>query len=520
VVIFLTGTRSVVVALFAAALVFSLSVFHNASRVFRYALLGFWIALLVCSGVFFATRHNAFWVHVPVFSRLAAEGFQANARLMAWQAGFEAFKERPIFGWGLENFYAAFNQHYNPSLLRYGFNETFFDKPHNVFIQFLVETGVVGFLMYVIVFGIALWRVRRRPWLTALIAAYLAQIFFAFDTISSLIMMIAVLAFIDAMGSAGDGFKNRYNDAGYSTPHLTLSVTAAFICALTLVYFVNYRVWRASHLEWRSINYFVQNYIPEGLDYFNQALAAPTPYHQYIQKDLYPNIGLLYKQNIAFTDARTLVAQAVAGMEEAIRREPLHYGFLIGFADMMTYVADLNPLYLDKGEEMVRRADVLSPRRQSTQYVLAKIRNLKGDKLGAIAAMKTAIDFDPEVGDAHFLYGLLLLDNGQITKGLAEIHVARGLGRIPKNADESTIIAAHVGEAGLYKESQEYYNMVLLFRSYDNEARVKLGLVYYFDKQYDKARQFISEVMKTEDLKKSPQYPALQPILRELGLEK
>ena len=135
-------------------------------------------------------------------------------------------------------------------------------------------------------------------------------------------------------------------------------------------------------------------------------------------------------------------------------------------------------------------------------------------------AMKTAIDFDPQVGDAHFLYGLLLLDSGRTMEGIAELHTALGLGRTPKNASEAHLVASHLGEDGFYKEAISYYDLALGFKPDDIEARMKLGLVYYFDKQYDKARQLISEVMKTADFTKSPQYEALKPILHELGLEK
>ena len=113
-----------------------------------------------------------------------------------------------------------------------------------------------------------------------------------------------------------------------------------------------------------------------------------------------------------------------------------------------------------------------------------------------------------------------MLDSGKITEGLDELHRAITLGRTPKNAGEAHVVASYLGEAGFYKEAISYYDLALGFKPDDIEARMKLGLVYYFDKQYDKARILIKEVMQTEDLKKSPQYPALQPILRELGLEK
>lgn len=530
IVIALTQTRSAFVALFVAALVLSIGLAPRLSRRGLQGIICFWCALIIFGGIFLATRQSTVWQSVPFISRLATEGFTATPRLIVWKASYSAFTERPALGWGWENFYAAFNQHYDPRLLRYGFSETFFDKPHNIFIQFLVETGVVGLFAYLIVFGLALWQARRRVWLVALISAYATQNFFAFDTINSLIMFFAVLAFIDT-GNKGEnlgllaprspnGEVGRVEGVGIRARDLGVSVVFMAV-ALSGIYFVNYRIWRASHLEWQSVNYFVQNYIPEGLEYFDKALAAETPYHYYIGKDLYPNIALFYKQGIALPDAKNLVARVVSGMEKVIASDPLNYSFLIGFADIVPYITPLDASYLDRAEAVLAQAEATSPRRQATQYVLAKIKNLKGDKQGALAALQQAIALDPQIRDAHFYYALLLLDSGNMKEGIKELDAASTLGREPKNADEARVIAGHLGDAGFYKESQKYYQQILLLFEFDDlETKMKLGLVYYLDKQYDPARRLISEVMKTQDLKKSPQYPSLQPILRELGLEK
>jgi tetratricopeptide (TPR) repeat protein len=219
-------------------------------------------------------------------------------------------------------------------------------------------------------------------------------------------------------------------------------------------------------------------------------------------------------------DVRNLVERAVRGMTQAAEAEPLNYGFWIGLADMMQPIAVLNAKYIDEGLVALKTADALSPRRQATEYVRAKLLNLKGDKVGALLAMERAVALDPEVGDAHFFYALLLFESGDKVAGLREINRASELGREPRNVSEASVAAAQLGDLGAYKESALYFGKALLFKPDDLELTMKLGLVYYFDGNKDAARRLIADVMEKQDLKASPQYQSLLPILYDLGLLK
>lgn len=520
IVVLFTQTRGAFVASFVALAVFSAyaTTQKNARRA-RYTVCAAGVALIVFGGIFWTTRMHSIWRTVPILNRVAVEGLRADNRLIAWRAGLQAFIERPVFGWGWENFYTAFNAHYDPRLLRSGFTETFFDRPHNVFVQFLAETGLIGIAAYIFLLACALYYARGNIWLVALLAAYVTQNFFAFDSISSYLLFFMALAFIDAE-YAGKNSISSVPSARSGTISLSLlACTAALACMA--FYYVTYRSYSASHLEWKSINYFVHGFIPEGIEYMDKALMASTPYHAYIAKDLYPNITFIYKQNIALPDVRALIARTVQGMTDAAEAEPLNYGFWIGLADMIPAIVPLDAKYLDVGIAALARAQALSPNRQATFYVRAKLLNLKGDTAGAQKAMADAVALDPQVGDAHFFYGLLLLEGGDKDGGVRELARARELGREPKNVNEARVAASALGDLGAYKESQTYYQRALLFPlEGDNlETIIKLGLVYYFDGQYDAARRLIRTVITKEDITRSPQYESLRPILRDLGLE-
>ena len=92
---------------------------------------------------FFASRIYGLW-EIP------------KPRQIVWGIGWEAFKERPIFGWGLENFVYAFNKHFVPDLHNYEMST--FDRPHNKIIDLLASTGVAGFLSYLSLFAVLTWQ--------------------------------------------------------------------------------------------------------------------------------------------------------------------------------------------------------------------------------------------------------------------------------------------------------------------------------------------------------------------------
>lgn len=74
-------------------------------------------------------------------------------RTYIWQAAVAGFKERPILGWGPENFSQVFDRkfpikYFTPER---GFG-AWFDRAHNIFLDRLVETGILGLLSYVAIF--------------------------------------------------------------------------------------------------------------------------------------------------------------------------------------------------------------------------------------------------------------------------------------------------------------------------------------------------------------------------------
>lgn len=67
-------------------------------------------------------------------------------RLVLWRQSILAFQERPLLGWGPENYGIAIERHYDPSM------KVWFDRAHNIFFDYLVTTGILGLLSFIGIF--------------------------------------------------------------------------------------------------------------------------------------------------------------------------------------------------------------------------------------------------------------------------------------------------------------------------------------------------------------------------------
>ena len=118
-----------------------------------------------------------------------SERLSTQNRLVTVRIGLEAFAHAPILGWGPENFAIAFQRYEKPG----DFNTSFLsDQAHNRPLNELTTTGVVGFVVYLLLWGrmgqILYRRIRAYPeedlftvLIGAALVAYFVQNLFLFD---------------------------------------------------------------------------------------------------------------------------------------------------------------------------------------------------------------------------------------------------------------------------------------------------------------------------------------------------
>jgi len=138
----------------------------------------------------------------------------SEPRLEAWRAGWQGMLARPILGYGPENFFVAFDEHYrgsqdhSGSLAKEGsLWESWFDKAHNFIFDIGATMGFPGLFAYAAIFISAVWTLIRRLGimnyklrimaigLISSLVGYLTQNLLGFDTIVPGIYLIFFLGY-------------------------------------------------------------------------------------------------------------------------------------------------------------------------------------------------------------------------------------------------------------------------------------------------------------------------------------
>ncbi len=178
------------------------------------------LAVLLLGGLGFYYKDSQFIKSLPggrVFN-VSLKTQELNTRFWTWGSAWQGFLERPILGWGPENFSAVFDKyfdtrHYVPGRQ----TETWFDRAHNSYLDYLSETGILGLLSYLGIFALLFWNlfagknvtnkaVSPRPGtaepgffqkgaIFALVSAYMVQNLAIFEVLPMYINFFLVIGF-------------------------------------------------------------------------------------------------------------------------------------------------------------------------------------------------------------------------------------------------------------------------------------------------------------------------------------
>ncbi len=216
-ILYFTATRGVVVALVAVAPLCAGAAMFFWDRgsentrgmqwgIGRKFAAGALTVIVVIPFIFWLARKTDFVQSSQALRRLTNYSLSEGTiqdRFKIWGMSLRGGLERPIFGWGQENYYLVFQKYFHPKL--YG-AEPWFDRSHNVFLDWFIHAGIPGLISYCAIFAIFFWQMIRRMrrtgtlffeglMLLGLLATYFLQNLFVFDNLNTYLLFFAVLAY-------------------------------------------------------------------------------------------------------------------------------------------------------------------------------------------------------------------------------------------------------------------------------------------------------------------------------------
>ena len=211
--VYFSGTRGTLIGMAVGVVVLVLSKywFDGNKKAVVVTILSTILIVSLLAGFLVYAKKNDIAQDVIIVQRLTSLN-TLFARWNIWKTAIVSWKQKPILGWGQENFIHAFNLNYNPAM--YG-QETFFDHPHNTYLGWLVFGGLLGFLSFLFLIGMSIYGMIKShlakekgndlviPILLALVVTYLVHIFFVFDNLTSSLLFILISIYFGHFHSYG-----------------------------------------------------------------------------------------------------------------------------------------------------------------------------------------------------------------------------------------------------------------------------------------------------------------------------
>jgi len=436
--IFTSGSRGPFLALIAGgglmALTYLIGLKSEYKKV-KQAIVGGLVALVVIMGIAFLFRDTSAVLNTPVLGRLVntdvfAGGDKVNERILAWGTAIDAWKERPVLGWGPNNYYYAFNKYYDPRMLDHGWGQTWFDNAHNIIVNTLAVQGAVGVLTYFSIFVAGFFYVIRTYkkddldiHMTAAIVgffgAHLVSNVFVFENPTSYIYFMFFLAFANAQT-----LKPSSDEDGGKTASGGLAVLV-FSIALLLVYATDVKPARANMASLDAIQFGYGGRLAESSEAFDRALGFGSPHVDDIRNDFARMVERVERRapqnGEEFADAFAVVfAKAHSELKQNYDLHPMDIRVHLMDAQLTNVLSKRGePEKLSEAIGYLEEAKEFSPKRQQVIYMLSILYTNNNQYSEAVGVLQQSIEDNARIGEGYWRLAALLFQTGNVEQSRA-----------------------------------------------------------------------------------------------------
>ena len=464
-----------------------------------------------------------------------------DPRAFVWPLGIRAWRDSPLFGFGLESFSYLYDKYYQSNFLESIPEVKYYDRAHNKIIDSLVTSGILGLLSYLAIFvSLILVIVKNRDKLGALSSfvlislflAYFTQNIFAFDTVNSYLIFFLLLGFVDIFfrkekrrerkkeeaveDKSLEKLKNLNSQAMKSLFVIKLVVLVLVFSLTALsVYIVNIRPLTASVRLAKGRTLLVYNKVEEAVDVFNRSFI-PSDFTNFENK-FYAS-AMLYtalprfsqhkdkdKQKIIISELKNLSPSLERHLQEKPEVKTMNIYLLLARIYKSIYLIDKDEKYLDKEEEILGKAIRFNPQFIMIYRLSGEIRFIqKRYEEGMIFFVK-AYQMDKNFAKFNEWKGIAFLESGDKKRGADALRMSLKFSDFYRNKNKFNLNTIWK-LADLYKEVGDYKSIIELYKeairlhpkeiTLDPQIYASLSAVYAKIGDKEKARETILEMIK------------------------
>lgn len=452
------------------------------------------ILFITLSSLTWVYRDSNFIQSMPVINRfadLSLDSANVQNRFSTWAIATDAFIQKPILGYGLNNFKRAFNDNYMPIFEQFGTHATKFDKAHNFLFEYLSTTGILGLIGYLLIFVVTFWwlyRVWRKSkknkkvlslTFAGVLITYLVANLTSIEHLASLMVIMILIALVSNMYISNNqperSLKNLSNWQLSTIVVITILVVYSGLQYHIKPIIANRNIAIANSLA--SQGKFNQSLILAessiSLDTFNR----PDLILQFVSQT---DENVAYRQDV--TAANNYLISSVKMLENYTipyyKNDVAVYTILGGVYSKLATVGEQSD-YISNASSAFEKAVELSPSRALTWVEWGKVFLSTDYYAEAVNKFDIALELNNQFSEAHILNAIskLYLKNFDD----AEVHLNWVLQNQPiiltAPVYAGLIVDAYVKDHRFIK-AIEYLNVLLEIHPNLDEARGRLAALY------------------------------------------
>ncbi len=474
-ILFMTAVRGAMLSLLGSVLLLMLFFVFKASQK-KTRILLFIIVILALSLVIFAwANRNSSWVKsISWLNRLTdiSKGTETiQTRLWSWTSAIKGWKEKPIFGWGPENFTYLHMKYFDPRHFTHLGSETIWDRAHNMVLEELSTMGIIGLLSYLSIFFFIFYFLIKRfkeqkidkvefGVLSAMIIAYFGQNLFIFDTFANHLLFFLSLGYINFLAFQKGDLLVEKNTGPTRRPSPFL-ITVLLILAILLSYQTGIKPAMANYACTRAIIAGRDGNAQKAFDKYRQALNFKTPQGAYEIRHKLASfvIQVVDSQRQKNKDVDpAILYYAIKETEKNVQKYPLDTTPYLYIGRMYILLLPRDSSAGSKAEEYIQKAIDLNPRNPRIWYEMGQAKLSQKKYQESYNCFKTALDLNPSVNLSWWFLSNVALQLGDYEEAVFDAEKAIAMGYNFKNSITDIMRLVSIYEkAGNYEKVLEHY---------------------------------------------------------------
>lgn len=385
------------------------------------------IAIIISSMVLVVSARNTTWfenlaqynIMLRRISNLGESNDSLGGRLGSVQTGIKGFTERPLLGWGPENFSVPYDRLVTPEIVAQAV--TSFDQAHSKPVEELATKGILGLLSYMALWVYMIWVMIRRikqmdpndqiftMLVGAALAGYFAQNLFLFDTpgtVPHFYLLVGFTIFVDTKikeanparrtsqnsTSRQSRFRFKYpNWVQRDNIFISALIVSGFLIILSL-YFMSYRPYVAATTILSAFN--VETPWSERIDLYDKSISTFPPLANYFRMSMFNRMALEWG-NMSNEDRGNAIAIASREGVSAIETEPEEWRNYRSLAVLYQQALPQLPGLIGEARFLVDKAVELAPIRVEVNQLLVRQHVFERDLNGAIRIIDGYLELNP-----------------------------------------------------------------------------------------------------------------------------